>query len=269
MTNKNMTILMAVMLCLALGAFIALKQFNNPPEIAIDPVVGAANDTTNFEESGLRDSENLILAELASLKKEMTDMRVNLEKMKHQRELSSVGDGEGYSQSLEDQELQMMYSEIVLDPIKFQKVQDYQSQLLVDRERLTQDYFDSLDASDEAWSAASEGFIADSVALVESSIGGGAQVAESQCKSGVCKIAVTVPKSQGEGQTDTMAIEHKLLVSVSENFPKSRVKWVSDGGQLRLEGYLTDASAQLPENFGVLDDGALTADELRSVLGSR
>ncbi|RBP50628.1 hypothetical protein [Arenicella xantha] len=268
MSRKQVIASVVSLLIVVSVVVVSLIPSTKPTEIALDrntnlSVEHSQVDTIHSSERA--ESNSALNQEVAELRSELSDVKKGLNELTRLIDRLSSLDATSPlpSDLIARAELAELYSQLASDPNKAQKINDYAESLLRNRDVLTEQYFNGL-PEDPEWAIESETFILDALSAGQSGLPV-AEVAASHCKAGVCKVSLSLPTGASDG-VDAMLAEHNLLLALSSKFPKARVKSVNRGGQIMLEGYISESQTELPEDFGILNDGKVTAQELSSII---
>jgi len=147
------------------------------------------------------------------------------------------------------------------------KLAPYLDQQQVDVAEQTERYFAALPDTDSAWSEEAQIFINESLVNPELEKIATTQVNEASCKAGVCKVDISLTNNNGSEFSDEelFEAENRMLVSLSEKFPNSRLRQIEKDGQISFQGYMSDGSVTLPENQIDFND-PVVIEQIRSIL---
>ena len=263
MSRKSLILYSVVALTLMALLFVLTRFLNSSRDIervssntvaAYEPNNSVSNNTTTSSVDGevtLAD----VLSELAKMREDMDIMQSVVS------ELQNQPNGYVASESVQNNDLSDLYRTYLNDPEGVaQKLGPYLNEHQQSVAVRTDTFFAELPDQDPSWNETSAAFINDS--FVNSSIQNlaSAQVNEATCKSGVCKVDLSLSSNNPEGFSDEelYEAENHMLIAMAKEFPNTRLKMIKhDDGRVSFQGYVNDGSVTLPKNEVDFNDPAV------------
>lgn len=258
---------LSVLMLAVVTFFFAKKENTDISEIAVNKNKATAliPSTDNQLKNVSADGDNALLTKtLIDIQKQLSELKTEV------AEIKSTNDLNEQNIALQSEWSSLM-SEISLDPVKQEKINDYIKSLQEKDYKDTELYFDSLEV-DEAWSNDAQSYLDNAVVTASESSGiRNGQFSSSDCKGGMCKISFQAPvavRSDGS-RVEQFEFEHDFLVSMSKKFPRSRLATRKSGDSFVVEGFISDSNTMMPSNISDMKKSGLTVEQVRAIIQSQ
>jgi len=250
---KNTIIAISTLILVALVVTFAWLWNHSPQSLPDENVISSAGLRHSDVASASSQQGDLTLADLYS---EIIKIRTDLDSMKEA--VSEIQQGQGDSSDVArlkaespPDNLKELFQYFMDDPDGVSvKLAPYFTEQQLDVVQQTDNFFAELPDTDPSWNAESQIFINESISNSALQSIATTQVNEVTCKGGICKVDISLTSNNGQAfsEEELFEAENRLLITLSKDFPNSRLQQTEKDGQISFQGYVSDGTTKLPEN---------------------